>query len=129
MLPSINTYDYQISNALFNNEDESTISFKDRNDNFQDNGILATYTICLMDEHCAGLYKRDEWIYNDRHFGNNGWSLGLSKYTLKLEGYQVAVKNKSNPNQKAMQFCGQILKFFLFIGSVHQHNYSVDQSK
>ena len=88
--------------TYFNNEDESAISFKDRNDNFQDNDLLATYTICFIDEHRTSLYKRDEWIYYDRDFGSNGYGLGVSRYISKLEGNKVVLKNKSESKGTAI---------------------------
>ena len=87
--------------TYFNNEDESAISFQHRNQKLLDNDLLPTYTICLIDDQRAGLYRRDEWIYTDRDFGHIGYGLGISKYILKFDGNKVVLKNTSESKGSA----------------------------
>ena len=79
-------------NTYLSNEDESVISFEEINEAYSED--FATYTICLLMDNGAGMYKYDEMIYEHREI--NEYGIGKSNSVLELEGNKVRVRNMSD---------------------------------
>ena len=75
------------------NEDESVISFEEVKETSSED--FATYTICLLMDNGAGMYKHDELIYSKRHKIDE-FGLGTSNNFLELDGNKLIVQNMSN---------------------------------
>ena len=85
-------------NTYLSNDDESVISFEDIKETSSED--FATYTICLLMDNGAGMYKRDELIYSA--FNWNG--PGQSKFMLELEGNKLIVLNKSEVKDRGQHW-------------------------
>ena len=75
------------------NEDESVISFEEIEETSSED--FATYTICLLMDSDAGMYKRDEMIYSKRD-NIDEFGLGTSNSFLELDGNKLIVQTMSD---------------------------------
>ena len=75
------------------NEDESVISFEEVKETSSED--FATYTICLLMDNGAGMYKHDELIYSKRQ-NIDEFGLGTSNNFLELDGNKLILTNMSD---------------------------------